>query len=200
MGLSHGNQKIIIHDGVTSIGDWAFSCCYESLTEIRIKSVVEKLRWKVEGKTLTVGGLRVIKDYSRENPPWIDNLLDIQNIVIEEGVEKISANAFLDCRRLELLTIPASVKNIGDCAFTACYCGNRLENGGRNVFWCLEDGVLIIKKNSAAKTDADFSMGSISWRAVEGNITGVKLERGIIPDKKLFDWLGKLSSDISVSL
>ena len=98
------------------------------------------------------------------------------------------------------IIIHDGVTSIGDTAFTACYCGNRLENGGRNVFWCLEDGVLIIKKNSAAKTDADFSMDSISWRAVEGNITGVKLERGIIPDKKLFDWLGKLSSDISVSL
>ncbi|MBR4642987.1 MAG: leucine-rich repeat domain-containing protein [Selenomonadaceae bacterium] len=163
------------------------------------KPVVEKLRWKVEGKTLTVGGVREIKDFSKEEPPWVDSIDNIQKIVIEEGVEKISANAFIDCRRLELLTIPASVKTIGDTAFTACYCGNRLENGGRNVFWCLEDGVLIFKKNPAAKSAFDFSIDVVSWLAVEKNITGFKLEPGVVPKEKFFDRLAKRGNALHVS-
>lgn len=163
------------------------------------KPIVEKLRWKVEGKTLTVGGVRVIKDFSREEPPWLDNILDIQKIIVEEGVEKISANAFIDCKRLELLTIPASVKTIGDMAFTACFCGNRFENGGRNVFWCVEDGVLVFKKNPVAKSDADFSTGSVSWLPVEKNITGFKLEPGVVPKEKFFEWLSKRGDALQAS-
>lgn len=105
--------------------------------------VVEKLRWKVEGKTLTVGGVREIKFYRYGDLPWVRSVDAIQEIVIEAGVEKISANAFSECKRLELLTIPASVKTIGECAFRFCYCG---VNNGKNVLWSLEDGVLTFKK------------------------------------------------------
>ncbi len=169
------------------------------LEAVKVAHAAEKLRWKFDGKTLTVGGVRVIKDFSREEPPWLDKILDIQKIIVEEGVEKISANAFIDCKRLELLTIPASVKTIGDMAFTACFCGNRFENGGRNVFWCVEDGVLVFKKNPAAKVDADFSTGSVSWLPVEKNITGFKLEPGIVPKEKFFEWMTKRGDALQAS-
>ncbi len=158
--------------------------------------VVEKLRWKVEGKTLTVGGVREIKFYRYGELPWVGSVDAIQKIVIEEGVEKISAEAFIECTHLELLTIPASVKTIGDLAFRFCYCG---VNNGKNVIWSLDDGVLTFKKNPAAKSAMDFSIGAISWRAVEKNVTGVKVERGITPDKRFFDWLNGLSANVHVS-
>jgi len=165
-----------------------------------VEPAPEKLRWKVEGKKLTVGGVREIKFYSYGELPWVDSVDAIQHIVIEAGVEKISANAFSECKRLELLTIPASVKTIGDCAFTFCYCGNRDVNGGKNVIWSLDDGVLTFKKNPSVRNAADFSIGAVSWRAVDKNITGVKIERGVIPDKKFFDWRKSLSRDVPVSM
>ena len=159
----------------------------------------DKLRWKVEGKTLTVGGVSEIKAYSYEETPWRDNLNDIQKIIIEEGLEKISARAFIECRRLELLTIPASVKTIGDMAFSFCYCGNGLANGGRNVSWTLEGGVLNLKKNPTVRGDADFSTGAVTWLAVEKNITGIKLDAGVVPKEKFFEWLGKRSNALQIA-
>lgn len=159
----------------------------------------EKLWWKVEGKTLTVGGVSEIKAYSYEETPWRDSLNEIQRIIIEEGVEKISARAFEECRRLELLTIPASVKTIGDMAFSFCYCGNRLANGGKNVYWTLEDGVLNLKKNPTVRGDADFSTGAVTWLAVEKNITGIKLEAGVVPKEKFFEWLGRRSNAMQIA-
>lgn len=207
--------EIKIPESVISIGESVFAFCinlrkiyYPSSSSFeKILSAVnyaklipyESLRWKFDGKTLTVGGVRMIKDFSREKPPWLDRILDIQKIIVEEGVEKISANAFIDCKRLELLTIPASVKTIGDMAFTACFCGNRFENGSRNVFWCVEDGVLVFKKNPAAKSDADFSTGSVSWLPVEKNITGFKLEPGVVPKEKFFEWLSKRGNALQAS-
>ena len=84
-------------------------------------------------------------------------------------------------------------------AFTFCYCGDESVNGGKNVIWSLDDGVLMFKKNPDARNATNFSIGAVSWRAVEGNVTGVKVERGITPDKRFFDWLGGLSFDVQVS-
>ena len=163
------------------------------------QAVVESLRWKVEGKTLTVGGVSEIKSYSYEATPWRDSFRDIQRIIIEDGVKKISANAFAECTRLEQLTIPASVKTIGDGAFTFCYCGDRTINGGRNVVWSLEDGTLMIKKNPAAKNESNFSTGYETWQVVEGNIAGVKIERGIVPANSFFDWVNRMGDGVSVT-
>ena len=149
----------------------------------------KNLRWKVDGHTLTVGGVRVIKNFSAVEPPWVDNLRDILNIVIENGVEEISAHAFEDCKRLEQVTFPASVKTVGDFAFTICYCGDKRVNGGRNVFWSLNDGILTLKKNPAAKVDADFSTGFVTWLPLERNITGVRLDDGVKPTEKFLTWL-----------
>lgn len=162
----------------------------------------DKLRWKVEGKTLTVGGVSDIKAYSYEETPWRDSLNDIQRIIIENGVEEISARAFIECRRLELLTIPASVKTIGDMAFSFCYCGNGLANGGRNVYWTLENGVLNLKKNLTVRGDADFSTGAVTWLAIDKNIKnikGIKLEAGVVPKEKFFEWLGRRSNALQIA-
>lgn len=163
------------------------------------QAAVESLRWKVEGKTLTVGGVSEIKSYSYEATPWRDSFRDIQKIIIEDGVKKISANAFAECKRLEQLTIPASVHTIGDGAFTFCYCGDRKINGGQNIIWSLEDGTLMIKKNPAAQAESNFSTGYETWQVVEGNIKAVKIERGIVPSKNFFDWLGRMGDGVTVS-
>lgn len=161
--------------------------------------VNENLRWKVEGKTLTVGGVREIENYSYSATPWRDSLRDIQKIIIEDGIEKISAHAFDDCTRLEVLTLPASVKDIGEFAFSFSFCGNPKVNGGKNVFWTLEDGILILKKNPAAKSDADFSTGAVSWVAAEENIHGFKLEQGVVPRENFFKWLAERKGDTQIN-
>ena len=136
--------------------------------------------------------------FDAEKPPWVDGLDVIQKIVFADGVRKIPARAFLNCLRLEQIEIPASVTTIGGEAFTICYCGDKSVNGGKNVFWCLEDGVLILKKNPAADGD-NFSTGFASWRQVTKNIKSVKVERGIVPNQNFFEWLGQLNSSVPVS-
>ncbi len=150
--------------------------------------VAEKLTWSFAGKTLTVGGVREIKFFPYGQIPWLKHLHDIQRIVVGDGVEKIAAQAFEECKRLELVTLPASVKTIGDMFASVSFCGDRFVNGGRNVFWCLEDGVLVLKKNPAAVGD-DFSTGFASWIFADKNIHGVKLETGIKPTENFFAWL-----------
>lgn len=209
-------KEITIPDSVTSIGNHAFSNCYDlkriyyragsgfesKLSEGNNAELIpvapKNVKWRVENITLTVGGADKIKDYSQETPPWHDYLNTVQRIVIEDGVKEISANAFSNILRLEHIIIPASLKTIGDLAFKFSYCGNSEVNGGRNVFWSLDNGVLLIKKNPAAPADADFSTGYESWKAAENNIKAIKIECGVIPSKRFFEWLWQSGRDVQI--
>ena len=157
------------------------------------------LSWKIKDNTLIVGNVYEIEDFSSELP-W-GNFIDIiKKIVIVNGVKKIIAHAFADFPNVEEVAIPLSITDIGDCAFSISFCGNNAVNDGKNVIWCLEDGVLVIKKNPAVKdVKADFSIGDVSWEAVEKNIKNFKLESGIVPNKTFFDWFIQRSKKMKIS-
>lgn len=179
--LSMGNNAKLIPYNVTPTT--------QPVTRLKptAQPVAEKLTWSFAGKTLTVGDVREIKFFPYSKLPWLKHLHDIQRIVVGDGVEKIAAQAFEECKRLELVTLPASVKTIGDMAFSVSFCGSI--NGIKNVFWCLEDGVLVLKKNPDVSPAADFSTGSISWVFAEKNIRSIKIEDGVKPTGKFFEWM-----------
>ena len=96
-------RSVTIPFSVKTIGIGVFSACYclweilypanhsfkRVLSQGNYAQLNENFRWKVEGKTLTVGGVSEIKAYSYEATPWRDNLNDIQRIIIEDGVEEM---------------------------------------------------------------------------------------------------------------
>lgn len=157
------------------------------------------LSWKVKGDTLIVGNVCEIENFSSELP-WGNFIDTIKKIVIVNGVEKIVAHAFADCSNVSEIVLPESVTSIGDCAFSISFCGNNAVNDGKNVIWCLEDGVLVIKKNPAVKDiDVDFSMGDVSWKVANKNIRGFQFERGVVPNKTFFDWFIRRGETIKLS-
>ncbi len=195
--------SVTIPAGVVEFGDYVFDRCTNLKTiycaaNFRFTGLLSygnsakiipcALTWQFDDGTLTVGGVREL-NFVDEEPPWLDRCERIQKLVVGDGVEKISAHAFDNCPRLEVVTLPDSVKTIGDMAFPFSFCGDFNVNGGKNVFWCVEDGVLVVKKNPAAVGD-DFSIGTVRcWRDVEKNIRGVKVQHGIKPTQCFNDWL-----------
>ena len=89
-------KQVIIGDGVTTIGDWAFSYC-RALTSITIPNSVT-----------TIG------DYAFES------CSSLTSITIPNSVTTIGDNAFESCSSLTSITIPNSVTTIGDYAFSYC--------------------------------------------------------------------------------
>ena len=77
--------------------------------------------------TLTVSGTGPMDDYTFHFPqgsdaPWIGQRLQgtayyIKKIVIEEGCSHIGSNAFYWCGDIQDVTLPSSLKSIGECAF-----------------------------------------------------------------------------------
>lgn len=92
-----GVQKIVINDGVTSVGDYAFYGMH-ALTEAEIASSVT-----------TIGEFAFA--YSQK----------LVTVEIPSGVEKIGKSAFEGCGALDSVFVPSSVKTIGDRAFAFCY-------------------------------------------------------------------------------
>lgn len=57
-----------------------------------------------------------------------DNIMKLRNIILGEGIEEIGANAFAYSMRLKELTLPSTLRTLGDGCFRECYnlCGSPL--------------------------------------------------------------------------
>ncbi len=89
-------QKVIIEDGVTTIGNCAFVSC-SSIRNVKISYTVTS-----------------IGEYAFAN---CDSLT---NIVIPYGVKTLGEYAFANCNNLKSVTIPSSVSVVSVGAFTSC--------------------------------------------------------------------------------
>ena len=80
----------------------------------------DNLEWTFSGGTLTISGEGAMDDcdYDYSTAPWSE--LDINEIVVEDGVTSIGDYAFYDCDSLTSVAIPDSVTSIGDRAFYFC--------------------------------------------------------------------------------
>ncbi|MBQ7538969.1 MAG: leucine-rich repeat protein [Treponema sp.] len=88
--------SVLLPDGITSIGKFAFERC-SKLTEITIPEGVTSI------------------DYYA-----FDGCSSLPQITIPEGVTSISDDAFSGCTSLAEIKIPDSVTSIGNCAFAGC--------------------------------------------------------------------------------
>ena len=89
-------SAITIHDGVTSIGSYAFYGC-RSLTSVTIPDSVTSIGWSA-----------------------FEGCSGLTSVTIPEGVTSIRERAFSECRSLTSVTIPDSVTSIGGYAFYGC--------------------------------------------------------------------------------
>ena len=88
----------------------------------------DNLEWTFSGGTLTISGEGAMDDYEHDFDPRDENYystapwseLDINEIVVEDGVTSIGDSAFIDCSSLTEIVMPDSVTSIGDSAFSNC--------------------------------------------------------------------------------
>ena len=124
-----GIVNVVIGDGITSIGNFAFSSC-SSLTSVTIPDSVTSIGLAAFAdcsglKTIEVNSGNAVYD-SRGNCNAIietgSNTLiaGCKNTTIPNSVETIGDSAFASCSSLTSITIPDGVTSIGDYAFLQC--------------------------------------------------------------------------------
>ena len=111
-----GLREIVIPDSVTSIGSAAFKRCryLESLTIPGSVTNIGSSAFRESGLTsVTIpAGVSRLCTCTFSNCHWLDS------VILEDGVREIGDLAFLDCKMLRTVTIPGSVEEIGENAFS----------------------------------------------------------------------------------
>ena len=109
----------IIPDGVTSIGDDAFSFC-NSLTNITIPEGVTSIGDDAFSFCNSLTNITIPEGVTSIGDDAFSFCSFLINITIPESVTSIGDNAFYDCSSLIEISIPEGVTSIGKCAFDCC--------------------------------------------------------------------------------
>ena len=112
-------KKVVIEDGVTSIGKYAFWYC-SNLTSITIPDGVTSIGRAAFDNCHSLTSITIpesvtnIEDYAFE---WCSSL---SNVTIPNSITSIGTGVFHRCISLTSITIPDSVTSIGNSAFERC--------------------------------------------------------------------------------
>ena len=149
-------KEIVVEEGVTSIGAYAFTDCY-ALTKIDLPeslTVIGKNAFAWAGMLEEVSipdGVEIMgentftgcSELKKVKLPASLKVLDmvfpmcnaLEELEIPEGVTTIGNNVFDFCFSLREITIPASVTSIGAAAFVDCFLLENVHYGGSEADW-----------------------------------------------------------------
>ncbi len=111
--------SIKLPDGVKSIGDWAFNGC-SSLTSINIPDSVISIGTYAFSETPFLSSQTTTVKYAGNWAVDCDYDAATATMTIKNGTIGIANNAFYMNKNLTSISIPDSVKSIGDLAFNGC--------------------------------------------------------------------------------
>ena len=132
-------KSVIINDGVTSIGDWAFYNC-SSLTSVTIGNSVTSIGAAAFRGCSSLTSITIPNSVTNIGDRAFYDCSSLTSLVynahcfaymptsysgayaIPEGIKQIAGGAFDGCYKLTSVTIPNSVTSIGQSAFYRCTC------------------------------------------------------------------------------
>ncbi|MGN0482629.1 MAG: leucine-rich repeat domain-containing protein [Lachnospiraceae bacterium] len=141
----------------------------------------KRLTWELNSKNgvLKISGTGAMENYIDEseddandapmgmtNAPWRSYRTQIKRVEVSNGVTQIGSYAFIGCDKLELVTIPESVRGIDWLAFLDCGNINAITVDENNAKFCSQDGSLYNKDKTklirAAATLTEVPKGVIN--------------------------------------
>ena len=111
--------SVIIVDGVTDIGSYAFENC-KNLTSITIPNSVTRIGNYAFDNCISLESISIPDSVKSIGAYGFGGCKKLTSISIPDSVKYINAHAFDNCMALTSITIPDSVTHIGDYAFAGC--------------------------------------------------------------------------------
>jgi hypothetical protein len=111
--------SVVIRDGVTSIGENAFSMC-SSLTSLSIPDSVTSIGESAFTYCFSLTSLTIPGSVASIGESTFSSCSALTQITLMDGVQSIGIGAFAWCTSLPSLSLPDSLTSIGDTAFYGC--------------------------------------------------------------------------------
>ena len=173
-------KQVIIGDGVTTIGDWAFSYC-RALTSITIPNSVTTIGDNAFESCSSLTSITIPNSVTTIGDYAFSYCRALTSVIISNSVTTIGERTFANCYSLTSVTIPSSVTRIEDGAFSGCGNVKQITSEAVTPPYCSRyafDGVnrneckLFVPKNSI---DA-YKRAYVWWHffLIEGTTTGIK--------------------------
>ncbi|MDE7312977.1 MAG: leucine-rich repeat domain-containing protein [Eubacterium sp.] len=113
------DETVVIPDGITEIGPWAFKDCI-SLADITIPDSVSTIQYTAFSGCTNLSGV-VLPDRITEIESWtFCGCSSLTSVVLPKGLKKIGVGSFMQCTSLVDITIPENVETICSAAFAGC--------------------------------------------------------------------------------
>ena len=112
-------RSVTISNSVTSIGYFAFSCCTR-LTSVTIPDSVTSIGSTAFSSCESLTSVIIGNSVTSIGENAFRYCASLTSVTIPDSVTSIGNYAFALCTRLTSITIPNSVTSIGDCAFSNC--------------------------------------------------------------------------------
>ncbi len=112
-------KKLIIKDGITSVGDWSFAR-FSRLEEIEFPNTINLIGERAFYDCQSVDYINLPNSVKTIENGAFNSCKNVVRVKLPKTIEKIGDSAFMNLPNVPVITIPASVNEIGMWAFIGC--------------------------------------------------------------------------------
>lgn len=200
--------SVVIHPGVTSIGECAFSW-FPKLTHVDIADSVISIGGNAFKSCSSLTDITIPQRVTHIGGLAFSDCTSLSSITLSNNITSIGNAAFKNCTTLTSITIPGSVTSIGSNVFTGCTSLNDIRYSGtsESVISALSDYVpTLVTFNYGDKVPEAKRMITVSVKTGETltapttipTVSGYEFKGWLTEDGELYDFPGAPTGQLTL--